>query len=63
MDYAGIFVPSYYLGGRNSNIFYFHPWGNDPIRRAYFSSGLKPPTSFIMQVYRDFLIFHYKDPQ
>ncbi len=25
--------------------FYFHPWGNDPIWRAYFSTGLKPPTS------------------
>ena len=24
--------------------FYFHPWGNDPIWRAYFSTGLKPPT-------------------
>ena len=34
------------LGGGNSKIFYFHPenWGNDPIWRAYFSSGLKPPT-------------------
>ena len=21
------------------------PWGNDPISRAYFSIGLKPPTS------------------
>ena len=29
-----------------SNIFYVHPtWGNDPIWRAYFSNGLKPPTS------------------
>ena len=29
-----------------SNTFYFHPksWGNDPIWRAYFSNGLKPPT-------------------
>ena len=37
------FVPR----GGNSNIFYFHPdpWGNDPIWRAYFSNGLKPPTS------------------
>ena len=35
-----------------SNILYFQPepWGNDPIWRAYFSSGLKAPTS------------HYKDP-
>ena len=34
------------LGGGNSNIFYFHPepWGNDPIWRAYFSTGLKPPS-------------------
>ena len=29
-----------------SNSLYFHPdpWGNDPIWRAYFSNGLKPPT-------------------
>ena len=29
-----------------SQIFYFQPepWGNDPIWRAYFSNGLKPPT-------------------
>ena len=28
-----------------SNFFIFTPtWGNDPIRRAYFSNGLKPPT-------------------
>ena len=36
-----------FLGGGNSNIFYFHPdpWGNDPIWRAYFSNGLvQPPT-------------------
>ena len=34
------------LGGGNSKIFYVHPepWGNDPIWRAYFSNGLKPPT-------------------
>ena len=34
-----------HLGGGNSNIFNFHPepWGNDPIWRAYFSDGLKPP--------------------
>ena len=25
--------------------FIFTPWGNDPIWRAYFSNGLKPPTS------------------
>ena len=24
-----------------------NPWGNDPIWRAYFSDGLKPPTSFV----------------
>ena len=39
-----------------SNVFYFHPenWGNDPIWRAYFSNGLKPPTS-------DFILakFHF----
>ncbi len=36
-----------FLGGGNSNIFYFHPWGNDPIWRAYFSDGLvQPPTRF-----------------
>ena len=23
--------------------FLFSPWGNDPIRPAYFSDGLKPP--------------------
>ena len=30
----------------------FHPenWGNDPIRRAYFSEGLKPPTSYFFTV-------------
>ena len=34
-----------FLGGGNSNIFYFHPdpWGNDPIWRAYFSNGLVQP--------------------
>ena len=36
-----------FLAGGNSNIFYFQPanWGNDPVWRAYFSNGLKPPTS------------------
>ena len=29
-------LPNYYLGGRNSNILHFHPWGNDPTRRGYF---------------------------
>ena len=27
--------------------FHPNPWGNDPISRAYFSNGLKPPTSSI----------------
>ena len=38
----------HFLGGGNPNIFYFHPenWGRFPIWRAYFSNGLKPPTSF-----------------
>ena len=33
--------------------FYFHPliWGNDPIWRAYFSKGLKPPTSHIIHTH------------
>ena len=38
-----------YVGGGNSNIFYFHsdPWGNDPIWQAYFSNGLvQPPTRY-----------------
>ena len=38
------------LGGGNSNIFViFTPvfWGDDPIWRAYFSNGLKPPTSYV----------------
>ena len=31
-----------------SDIFYFHPdpWGNDPVWRAYYSKGLKPPTRY-----------------
>ena len=35
------------VGGGNSNIFYFLPeyWGRFPFWRAYFSNGLKPPTS------------------
>ena len=39
-----------FLGGGNSNILYFQPdsWGNDPIWRAYFSDGLKPPTSILI---------------
>ena len=39
-----------FLGGGNSNIFYFHPepWGWFPIWRAYFSKGLKPPTRLMV---------------
>ena len=34
------------LGGSFKHFFMFIPiWGNDPIWRAYFSNGLKPPTS------------------
>ena len=35
------------LGGGNSNIFYFHPYLGkmNPFWQAYFSDGLKPPTS------------------
>ena len=34
-----------YLGGGFKYFFIFTPtWGNDPIWRAYFSKGLKPPT-------------------
>ena len=34
------------LGGGFKDFWNFHPepWGNDPIVRAYFSNGLKPPT-------------------
>ena len=39
-----------------SNIFYFHPWGNDPIWRAYFSKGLKPPTRFSLGFFHPILI-------
>ena len=41
-----------FLGGGNSNIFYFHPepWGRFPIWRAYFSNGLvQPPTSSFLR--------------
>ena len=36
-----------------SNIFYFHPenWGTDPIWRAFFSNGLKPPTRILFLIY------------
>ena len=46
-----IYLPTFgnqMTGGGNSNIFYFHPepWGKmNPFWRAYFSTGLKPPTS------------------
>ena len=35
-----------------SNIFYFHPenWGRFPIWRAYFSDGLKPPTTKVISI-------------
>ena len=32
------------MGGGFMFIFHPDPWGNDPIRRAYFSNGLKPPS-------------------
>ncbi len=37
--------------------FYFYPdpWGDDPIWRAYFSNGLKPPTSDVIWCYADCL--------
>ena len=42
-------VRSCFLGGGFKD-FYFHPdpWGNDPIWRAYFSNGLKPPTRVLL---------------
>ena len=58
MQYMGFMGPYHYgsifLGTKDITIlvggfrcfFIFTPtWGNDPIRRAYFSNGLKPPTS------------------
>ena len=44
-----ILAEIFYLGGGNSDMFNFHPenWGRFSIWRAYFSSGLKPPTSYI----------------
>ena len=35
------------LGGGFIHILYFYPdpWGDDPIAQAYFSNGLRPPTS------------------
>ena len=37
------------LGGGFKYFFNFHPYlGNDPIWRAYFSNGLKPPTSIAL---------------
>ena len=39
----------YYLGGGNSNILYVHPYlGKIPILTNIFSTGLKPPTSYII---------------
>ena len=37
-----------WLGGGLWQIFYFHPdlWGDDPIWRAFFWIGLKPPNSW-----------------
>ncbi len=47
--------PNFYLGGGNSNIFYFHPtWGDDPIWLLYFSSdGLKllPRWEFWLKIF------------
>ena len=38
-----------FLGGGSKYGFVFTPnWENDPIWRAYFSNGLKPPSSFIL---------------
>ena len=48
-----------YLGGGNSNFFWnFHPknWGRFPIWLAYFSDGLKPPTSYVMAYCNPYLI-------
>ena len=41
--------------------FYFDPptWGNDPIWRAYFSNGLKPPTR--QNYFKRFLAFLWHD--
>ena len=50
----------HFLGGGFKRFFIFNPsWGNDPIWRAYFSIGLKPPTSFgitcwLMSILNDF---------
>ena len=40
------------LDGETSKILCFHPenWGNDPIWRAYFSDGLKPPTRQTLRI-------------
>ena len=47
-----------YLGGGNSNIFYFHPdpCRKDPNWRAYFSKGLKPPISEYIFIHGGFSI-------
>ena len=34
-----------WAGGFKDFYFFAHPWGNEPICRAYFWNGLKPPTS------------------
>ena len=49
------------LSGGFKYFFIFIPiWGNDPIWRAYFSEGLKPPTSdFFGQKSPQFLKAHY----
>ena len=50
----GVITP--FITGRGPpcgfKVFHFHPdpWGNDPIWRAYFSDGLKPPISFFVEI-------------
>ena len=34
-----------------SKFCFIHTWGNDPIWRAYFSDGLKPPTRCLLKWY------------
>ncbi len=42
-----------WLGGGFKYVFVFIPiWGNDPIWWAYFSDGLKPPTSWCLYFFR-----------
>ena len=53
-----------FLGGGNSNMFYFQPYlgKTNPFWRAYFSNGLKPPTGFaffrICSLYSIFTYIH-----